>query len=108
MEIFMAGWKEKIVHFAVTHKKSIFTWVVIAACALMIFKGVMQIPQIKENKLNIVSVRESIEYEKTRQRETDALMTRIGSDEYIEKVAEEKLGLIKSNSKIFIDVSQER
>ena len=100
--------KNIAVSFAVSHKRSILVWLVILSCGFMIFKGVMQIPQIKANKTEIASVREQIEYEKTRQRETDALMTRVGSDEYIEKVAEEKLGLVKSNSKIFIDVSQEQ
>ena len=97
-----------IADFAVSHKKSILTWSVVIVCGLMIFKGVMQIPQIRANRLQIASVQEQIEYEKTRQRETDALMTRVDSDEYIEKVASEKLGLVKSNSKIFIDVSQEK
>ena len=104
----MAEIRTGIAGFAVSHKKAILTWAVIVVCGLMIFKGMMQIPQIRENKLQISSVREQIEYEKTRQRETDALMTRVGSDEYIDKVATEKLGLVKSNARIFIDVSQEQ
>ncbi len=104
----MAEWGNAAARFAAEHKKAIIAWSVIIVCALMIFKGMMQIPQIKENRLEIASVNEQIEYEKTRQRETDALMTQVGSDEYIARVAEEKLGLVKSNSKIFIDVSQEQ
>ena len=100
--------RNSIAEFAVSHKKSILTWAVILVCGFMVFKGMMQIPQIRENRLEISSVQGQIEYEKTRQRETDALMTQVDSDEYIEKVASEKLGLVKSNSKIFIDVSQEK
>ena len=97
-----------IANFVVSHKKSILTWSVVFICGFMVFKGMMQIPQIRANRLQISSVRDQIEYEKTRQRETDALMTQVDSDEYIERVASEKLGLVKSNSKIFIDVSQEQ
>ena len=97
-----------IADFAVSHKKSILTWAVVIICGFMLFKGMMQIPQIQENRLKIASVQNQIEYEKTRQQETNALMTQVDSDEYIEKVASEKLGLVKSNSKIFIDVSQEQ
>ena len=102
----MAKLRNVIADFAESHKRAILTWAVVLVCGFMIFKGMMQIPQIKANRLEISSTQESIEYEKTRQRETDALMTQVGSDEYIEKVASEKLGLVKSNSKIFIDVSQ--
>ena len=104
----MADFKKKAADFAAAHKSAILTWAVIGVCALMIFKGIMQIPQIRANRLEIASINEQIKYEETRQRETAALMTRVGSDEYIEKVAEEKLGLVKSNAKIFIDVSQEQ
>ena len=30
----------------------------------------------------------------------------VGTDEYIEKIARDKLGMIKANEKIFIDVSK--
>ena len=100
--------KGTITDFAVSHKKAILTWTVVLVCGFMVFKGMMQIPQIRENRIEISSLNNRIEYEKTRQKETNALMTRVDSDEYIEKVASEKLGLVKSNSKIFIDVSQEK
>ena len=102
----MAELRNTIADFTVSHKKSIITWAVVLVCGFMVFKGMMQIPQIQENRLLISSVQDQIEYEKTRQRETDALMTQVDSDAYIEKVASEKLGLVKSNSRIFIDVSQ--
>ena len=104
----MAKLRNAAADFAAAHKRAILLWAVILVCGFMIFKGMMQIPQIRANRLEISSMRERIEYEKTRQRETDALMTQVGSDDYIEKVASEKLGLVKSNSKIFIDVSQEQ
>ena len=39
--------------------------------------------------------------------ELDELKTKVDSDEYIEKVAREKLGLIKENEIMFIDVAGE-
>lgn len=104
----MTNLKNKLFSFGAAHKKGIFVWAVILASGFMIFKGVMQIPQINANKTEIASLKEQIEYEKTRQKETESLMTQVDSDEYIERVASEKLGLVKSNSKIFIDVSQEQ
>lgn len=93
--------------YITTHKNSIVTWALVLVCGFMIFKGLMQMPQISKTKAEIASVKSQIEYEKTRQRETDELSEKVGSDEYIEKVASEKLGLVKSNAKIFVDVSQE-
>lgn len=72
----------------------------------MIFKGVMQIPQIKENKKNIQYLKDCIEYETKRQAEIDELKDKVDTDEYIEKIAGDKLGLVKNNAKIFIDVSE--
>lgn len=72
----------------------------------MLFKGVMQRPQIKENKERVQYLKDCIEYEKTRQAEIDELKDKVDTDEYIEKIAQDKLGLVKNNAKIFIDVSE--
>lgn len=100
--------KDKIIVYAFEHKKTILVWAVAIISGFMIFKGFMQVPQIRANKAEIAKLEEKIEYEKVRQKETDELMTQVDSDEYIEKVASEKLGLIKSNTKVFVDVSQEK
>ena len=72
----------------------------------MVFKGLMQIPQINENKRRISELNAGIEYEKTRQREIEELKDKVDTDEYIEKIASDKLGLVKNNAKIFVDVSE--
>lgn len=100
--------RDNVLRFAGEHRKTIVLWAVILASGFMVFRGVMQMPQINANRARISELKEQIEYEKTRQKETDELMTQVDSDEYIEKVASEELGLVKSNSKIFIDVSQEQ
>lgn len=89
------------------HKKRILIWGFFLIVFSMIFKGLMQQPQIYANKQKIAQLQEQIEYEKTRQAEIDELSTKVNTDEYIEKIASEKLGLVKSNAKIFVDVSSE-
>ncbi|HIU49292.1 MAG TPA: septum formation initiator family protein, partial [Candidatus Avimonoglobus intestinipullorum] len=50
-------------------------------------------------------LQEKIEYEKQRMQEVDEMKDKVDTDEYIEKVAREKLGLIKDDEIVFIDVS---
>ena len=73
----------------------------------MIFKGLMQIPQINASKAEVAKLTNQIEYEQERQKEIEELKGKVNTDEYIEKMASEKLGLIKSNAKVFVDVSGE-
>lgn len=101
----MNEYKNKIVNFLGIHKIGIKIWIFIILVAAMTFKGLMQIPQILEGKKEIARLTEQIEYEKERQQEIIELKDKVNSDEYIEKIASEKLGLIKSNAKIFVDVS---
>ena len=66
----------------------------------MIFKGLMQIPQINASKAEVAKLTNQIEYEQERQKEIEELKGKVNTDEYIEKMASEKLGLIKSNAKV--------
>ena len=75
--------------------------------AVMVFRGLMQLPQILENKELAAKLTEQIAYEQERQKEIDEMKTKVDTDEYIEKVATEKLGLVKKNAKIFVDTSSE-
>ncbi len=99
---------DKILEFVKRHQKGLK----IAALALLVggmaFRGLMQIPQIIEGKNTIASLNEQIEYEKERQDEVEKLKTMVNTDEYIEKIASEKLGLVANNAKIFVDVSSEQ
>ena len=73
----------------------------------MLFKGFMQLPQIIDNKKQADKLSEQISYEKERQREIDELRAKVNTDEYIESVATEKLGLVEKNARIFVDVSSD-
>lgn len=71
----------------------------------MVAKGVMLQPAIAANEEMAIKIRESIEYENQRIAEIDAMMEEVGTDEYIEKVAREKLGMIKADEIVFVDIS---
>ena len=75
--------------------------------SVMVIKGIMHQPQITENAAKIDQLQEQIEYEKKRIEEVEDLKTKVDTDEYIEKVAREKLGMIKRDEIVFIDVSGE-
>lgn len=71
----------------------------------MIIRGIMQQPEIIENKNEIANLNEEIEYEKIRQSEVEEMRESVDTDEYIERIARDKLGMIKENERIFVDVS---
>lgn len=95
--------KQKI--FEKKNRASLLKIVIVAAAVSMLFKGIMQQPQINANRREIAKLNEQIKYEKQRQIEIDEMRKKVNTDEYIEKIAEEKLGLVKNNVKIFVDVS---
>ena len=97
--------QKKALQFFKAHRFGISVTVLVLFMASMIFRGLMQIPQIEKNRETITSLNEQIEYEKRRTEEIEELKGKVNSDEYIEKVAREKLGYIKQNEKIFIDIS---
>lgn len=98
-------YKNKLAQLVVGHKRQIKIALFVIIVGGMVFRGVMQIPQITAGKAEIARLNSQIEYEKERQNEVKELMTKVDSDEYIEKIASERLGLIKSNAKVFVDVS---
>ena len=90
-----------------TNKRKVCIAVMVCIISVMIFRGLMQLPQILENKELAAKLTEQIAYEQERQEEIDEMKTKVDTDEYIEKVATEKLGLVKKNAKIFVDTSSE-
>ena len=99
--------KDKIVKFFLEHKRKILITTVAVISGWMVIKGLMQLPTIDENRTQLAEVEANIENEKNRQAEIDNLTQKVNSDEYIEKIASEKLGLVKSNAIIFYDISDE-
>lgn len=87
-------------------KGFLLKWIYISVIIIMVVQGVRQQPLIDANKQKIIDIQQQIEYEKQRAAEVDAWTAKVDTDEYIEKVARTKLGLVKSNEKIFIDASK--
>ncbi len=73
----------------------------------MLIKGVMKQPQITDNYDKITELKSQIEYEQKRAEEVDALKEDVDSYEYIEKIAREKLGMIRKDEIVFVDVTGE-
>ena len=93
--------------FYIAHKRTVILWFVAILSGAMVFKGLMQQPQILRDRAEIAALEKKTEDERDRQAEIDDLSTKVNTDEYIERIASEKLGLVKSNAKIFLDISDE-
>lgn len=77
-----------------------------AVSLIMIVRGISIQPDITANKNTIESLNAQIEAEKARQAEVDEMRANADTDEYIEQVARDRLGMIKSDEIVFIDVSE--
>ena len=76
----------------------------IFACAMLV-KGASLQPEITKNAEKNAELDSLIEYEQQRANEVDNLKENVDSDEYIEKVAREKLGMVKKDEIVFVDVT---
>ena len=83
------------------------TIVVSLVIAYLLIKGVMLQPEINQNKEKIDSLNGQITKQQQKLDDLDELAEKVDTDEYIEKVAREKLGLVKENEIIFYDVASE-
>lgn len=81
--------------------------IVLIIAAFMFVKGIMLQPAISENSDKISELQSQIDYEQKRADEIDNLKKNVNSDEYIEKMAREKLGMIRKDEIVFIDVTSE-
>lgn len=77
------------------------------AALIMIIRGISVQPDINKNKQVISELEGEIESAKEHQAEVDHMRENADSDEYIEKVARDTLGMVKSDEIVFIDVSEE-
>ena len=77
------------------------------AAMIMIIRGISVQPDINKNKQVISELEGEIESAKERQAEVDHMRENADSDEYIEKVARDTLGMVKRDEIVFIDVSEE-
>ena len=87
-----------------------FSITIVLCClvAVLTVKGISLQQKVNANASRLSSLDSQIEEEKQRTDDITALKEYMQTDEYIEKMASEKLGLIKSNAKVFVDVSGEQ
>lgn len=76
--------------------------------AFLLIKGIVKQPEITKNKEEIQNLNTKIAEQKEKNDEIKDMMGKVDTDEYIEKVAREKLDLVKENEIIFIDVASEQ
>lgn len=85
------------------HKRSVVAISgIIALMAVMVLFGGMKLQAMnKAYRLQEVELQAQLDDEKERSEEIDKLKEYVGTDEYIEEVAKEKLGLIHENEILF-------
>ena len=79
---------------------------IVCSCVVIIYVAVVAYSQsgtIKESKRILDNYNEDIKKQEEIALEIEEEKSQIGSDEYIEKVARDKLGMCKEDEKIFID-----
>lgn len=82
--------------------------VCLVASLIMIVQGIAVQPDINENREAIEVLKSEIEAEKEKKAEVERLSQNADSDEYIEKVARDRLGMVKKDEIVFIDVSEKQ
>ena len=98
----------KVTEYVRNHKKGLLLLVLLLLVGTMLLRGVMPYPTLHAQQKEIANLNSQIDYETQRQKEVEELSKKVDSDEYVAKIATEKLGLIPSNAKMFIDVSDEQ
>ena len=86
------------------HKRSIvaITAVIILLCGMVIVHGMALKKSNDAYKVQEEELQTQIDAEKERSEEINKLKKYVGTDEYIEEVAREKLGLVKENEILFL------
>lgn len=75
--------------------------VVCILLVVLLFEGYSLRVKIKENNAKIESLHQQTEEEEARTGEIEDLQDIMHSDEYYEKIAKEKIGLVKENEILF-------
>lgn len=87
-------------------QKLIFAVLFLAFLVYAVVTMVSQAAQLRDGKEILENQAGQLAYEQRRAMELDEETSKIGTDEFIEQQAKEKLGYVKSNEKIFYDKAQ--
>ncbi len=77
------------------------TIVVCLLLAILLFSGYSLKEKVRENEVKLSQLQEAYEQEQARTKEIEDLQEYMQSEEYIEKYAKEKIGLLKENEILF-------
>ena len=80
----------------------------VAVSLIMIAQGIAVQPEINENKNTIEALNTEIANANEAKAEVERMSENADSDEYIEKIARDRLGMIKKDEIVFIDVSEKQ
>lgn len=87
--------------------KKIFFGIECLLCGYILYTIVFHQQGLMNHKRQeMKDLEQKIEYEKKLTKELNKEKENINTDEYIEKIAREKLGMVKKNEKIFYDVNE--
>jgi cell division protein FtsB len=88
-------------------KKGKFWFIVIAL--ILLYSGYISVSLkglLDSKKEQHAELQNKITLQKKQKAELEKQMKNIDSDEYIEKVAREELGMVKKNERVYIDVNR--
>ena len=88
-------------------KKSKFWFIVIAL--IVLYSGYISYSLkglLDSKKEQHADLQNKISLQKKQKADLEKQMKNINSDEYIEKVAREKLGMVKKNERVYVDVNR--
>lgn len=100
--------EEKTVTSKRKKKSKISLIILLIIATFMVVKGIMLQPQISKNQDKIAELEDQIDYQTKKAEEVDNLKLNVNSDEYIEKIARENLGMIRKDEIVFIDVTGQK
>lgn len=79
---------------------------VLAICIYVVFTLVNQRITLTKQHQTILEEQEKIAEATVEQQKLEDEYKKAGTDEYLESIAREKLGLVKANERVFIDITQ--
>ena len=79
---------------------------VLAVCVYVVFTLVNQRVTLSKQHHTILEEQQKIAEATVEQQKLEDEYKKAGTDEYLESIAREKLGLVKANERVFIDITQ--
>jgi cell division protein FtsB len=87
-------------------KSAIGIFFLLAIFLYLSYIGVSQQKLLDSKVLELARLQDKIEYETKLHEELTKENETIQSDEYIEKIAREKLGMVKKNERVYVDIGK--